>query len=113
MSAPNQNVPKPPALYRALAAVLGPLEKLLRLDCRSFTRLASAGMDRALTLGERVRYRLHRLICAICRAQDNRNRCLHELFTLADNDGQLDEETRLTENTKEKIRRRLTEESRP
>jgi hypothetical protein len=68
-----------PKFYRALAAVAGPLEKILGITCRDFTQLASARIDRTLTGGERVRYVLHRLACGLCRKQERRVRQLNQL----------------------------------
>ena len=36
------------------------------LSCREATRLASQGLDRPLSFGERVRLRLHLAICSGC-----------------------------------------------
>jgi hypothetical protein len=38
----------------------------IRLTCRDAARLVLAGEDRALTAGERVRLRLHLLVCRLC-----------------------------------------------
>ena len=38
----------------------------IRLTCRDATRLVLAGEDRRLTAGERVRLRLHLLVCRLC-----------------------------------------------
>lgn len=68
-----------PGIYRALAAVAGPLEKILGITCRDFTQLASAKLDRSLTLFEGSRYLLHRLVCSLCRKQERRMRQLNRL----------------------------------
>ena len=36
------------------------------LDCKEVTRLASQGLDRELSFGERLRLRLHLAICSGC-----------------------------------------------
>ncbi|TAK83526.1 MAG: zf-HC2 domain-containing protein [Betaproteobacteria bacterium] len=36
-------------------------------SCKSISRLVSAGLDRKLTAGERVRIRIHLLFCKHCR----------------------------------------------
>jgi len=36
------------------------------LSCREATRLASQGLDRPLSFGERVRLRVHLAVCAGC-----------------------------------------------
>ena len=38
----------------------------LNLTCREVARLVLEGEDRALSAGERLRVRLHMLICAAC-----------------------------------------------
>lgn len=35
-------------------------------NCRQITELVSAGMDRELTLGERLRIRIHLMLCRGC-----------------------------------------------
>lgn len=109
---PNSNPPpRPPWLYRAMNAVLGPLEHWLKLDCRSFTRLASEKLDRPLTSGERLRYRLHRIVCAICRRQDNRLQRLHKVVHQAAQHPAKGQEE-LPNEARERIRQRVAEELR-
>lgn len=40
------------------------------LNCKQVTRLASARLDRRLTLRERLSFRLHLMMCAACRRFD-------------------------------------------
>ena len=41
--------------------------RVLNLNCREAARLVSEGMDRRLSLLERIGLRLHLLICTACR----------------------------------------------
>ena len=47
-----------------------------RLQCRKAHRLAIEGMDRRLTLGERLRLRAHLLACDACTALNAQMRLL-------------------------------------
>lgn len=47
-----------------------------RLQCREAHRLAIEGMDRRLTLGERVRLRAHLLACEACTSLNAQMRLL-------------------------------------
>jgi hypothetical protein len=38
----------------------------IRLSCREASRLISQGMDRRLSLGERIALRLHLFVCDAC-----------------------------------------------
>lgn len=38
----------------------------IKLSCRQVHRLVSEGMDRDLSMGERIRMRLHLLVCVAC-----------------------------------------------
>ncbi|MFM2294940.1 MAG: hypothetical protein RLZZ350_1353 [Verrucomicrobiota bacterium] len=104
----NSTPPRPPGIYRALAVVMHPLERLLGLGCRTFTRLASARLDRALTLRERIGYALHWLMCSICRQQAARGQCLHELLKLGH--GEKLSEATLSAEAKAKLRERVQAE---
>ena len=101
---------KTPKFYSALAAVAGPLEKILGITCRDFTWLASAKLDRSLTFVERGQYLLHRLVCSLCRKQERRmrqlNRLAGDVLTRAGDETkvQLDAEARA------RIRERLAQE---
>jgi hypothetical protein len=105
----NATPPRPPGIYRAMAVVLHPLERLLGLGCRTFTRLASARLDRALTVRERIGYALHWLMCSICRQQAARGKCLHELLRRATS-SPLASNTTLPTETKSALREKLRAE---
>jgi len=72
---------------KARSGVLGGLasgmmtvaESLLGMSCRSFIRLVSARYERPLGPGERLRQRIHRAMCRICRQQELRMAQLHDL----------------------------------
>ena len=107
---PNKPNPRPPAFYRAMTTLIGPLEHWLGLGCRSYTRLASERLDRRLTLRDRLVCRLHWLICSICRAQNRRTEHLHELFKLAGGGQKLCDSAKMSDEAREKMRRQLAEE---
>ena len=46
------------------------------ISCKEASRLASQQLERPLTLGERVRFRLHLAICAGCRRMERQFRFL-------------------------------------
>jgi hypothetical protein len=48
------------------------------LKCKQATELMSQSQDRALTLNERVRLKLHLLICSGCTNCNKQMRFLHE-----------------------------------
>lgn len=104
--------PRPPAWYRWHGVVLGPVEKLLGITCREFTRLASDRLDRRLKPGERLRYWVHRLICDICRRQDRRLRQLNALAGAALRGAHQDSTVQLDATVRERIRERLRQELR-
>lgn len=81
MSEPTRARPRRPGrCYRAVMGFLGLFDRWLHLSCRAFIRLASEKHERPLTLGERRRQTVHRLMCGICRLQERR---MEQLLTLA------------------------------
>lgn len=99
-----------PWFYRNVGAWLAPLERALGIDCRRFTRLASRRMDGPIGFRERVACRVHRLICALCREQDRRMRCLSDLIGRAARQQRFDPDAALSEEAKLRIRARLLDE---
>jgi len=90
--------------------MLGPLEKVLGVSCRDFTRLASAKLDQPLSVGERSRYFLHRLICDICRRQEKRMHQLNRLASATLQRAGDDAMVKLDDEARERIRKRILEE---
>jgi hypothetical protein len=90
--------------------LMAPIERWLHASCRHFTKLASERMDRALTARERMFYRLHRWMCAICRKQDNRIRHLHELAGLASQESRLPVESHFSSEAREQLCKELAAE---
>ena len=99
-----------PRFYRVLAALVGPLEKILGITCRDFTQLASIKLDRSLTVFERSRYFLHRLMCGLCRRQERRMRQLNRLAGDVISRAGRDAEVKLDAEARERIRERLERE---
>jgi len=89
MTSPPDMHPKPPVRYRLVQAMMGPLLKRVGLSCRQFAELASVRMDRPLTGSEAVRYRLHRIMCALCRRLPSQ---LEDVCTAARCSGRHDDE---------------------
>ncbi len=56
------------------------------IPCRSAHRLISAGMDRPLGLGERLRLRLHLSMCTMCSRVDRQVHLLRDALRGAGND---------------------------
>ncbi len=50
----------------------------LLFRCRDVTQLVSASLDRELPLQQRLRLRLHFLICVLCRRYHNQVHFIHE-----------------------------------
>jgi hypothetical protein len=107
---PDFRPAKTPRFYRALAAVAGPLEKILGITCRDFTWLASAKLDRPLTLMERSRYFLHRIVCSLCRKQERRMQQLNRLAGDVIVRTEKDNASQLPEDARARIRERLARE---
>lgn len=63
---PSSPLPPPPARYRTLSRLEAPLLNLLGMGCRHFAELALARLDRPLSRGERIRYRIHGAMCRLC-----------------------------------------------
>lgn len=107
---PESRPPKPPHLYRLMAVLAGPLERVLGITCRDFTQLASEKLDRPLTPGERRRYFLHRLLCDICRRQEKRIQQINRLAGAAIRESSRDTNVKLDNETLGRIRERVARE---
>ena len=83
---------RPGWFYRVMMAFLGMFDRWLHLSCRSFVRLASDKYERPLSLGERQRQAVHRMICSICRIQESRmdqlQTLVHDVARNSPEDGQ-------------------------
>lgn len=100
-----------PWFYRTAGVLLAPLERMLGIDCRRFTRLASRRMDGPLGLRERLACFVHRLVCVLCRVQDDRTRRLGEVLRLAASQQLFDAGAAMPEDAKERLRQRLRAET--
>lgn len=99
-----------PWAYRVVGAWMVPLERLLGIDCRSFTRLASRRMDEPSGLRDRLRYHVHRLTCVLCRGQDARLRRLHDAIGLAAREQRFDADAAMPEDARHRLRQRVLDE---
>jgi hypothetical protein len=70
--------PLPKSYYRA-HRVLGPGMHKLHLSCSHFADLSLQSMDRPLTLVEKIRYRIHFILCSVCRNFEKQMRSLSAL----------------------------------
>lgn len=99
-----------PWFYRVVGAWVVPVERALGIDCRRFTRLASRRMDGPTTVRERIAYRVHRMMCTLCRQQDRRMRRLGDVIELAAREQRFDADAMLPDDAKDRIRRRVLDE---
>ncbi len=77
------------------------------LSCKEVARLASESQDRSLRLGEWLSMRLHLLRCNMCSRYVNQLKFLKQACAGAD-EQQSGGEARLTEDARQRIRKRLT-----
>lgn len=73
-------------------------------SCEEAARLCSESLDRRLTLRERVRMRLHFLLCYFCRRYHAHLRCLHNGLRRAEDQIGQDRETCLCAEEKAKLK---------
>ncbi len=78
------------------------------LSCKEVARLASESQDRSLTLGERLSMRLHLFRCDMCSRYVNQLKFLKQACAGAA-EQQSGSQARLTEDARERIRKRLTQ----
>ena len=78
------------------------------LSCQEVAQLASESQDRSLTLGERLSLRLHLLRCNMCSRYVNQLKFLKQACAGAD-EQQSGSQARLTEDARQRIRKRLTQ----
>jgi hypothetical protein len=107
MNTPESRDPAapPPRSYRLAMKVEAPVANALGISCRSYSRLAVARLDRPLTFGEQVRYRIHGLLCSLCRNYSKQLRVVGELSREFEDTQPPDSEA--VERIKEKVRREL------
>jgi hypothetical protein len=74
------------------------------IDCREASQLTSAELDRPLTLGERVRLSVHRLMCAPCRIYRRQLVLLHRQVARLP---AVSSDIRLDDSARERIQARL------
>jgi hypothetical protein len=113
MSAHATPTPRRPGLfYRVMMAFLGLFDRWLHMSCRSFVQVASESHERKLTRVERFRQAVHRLMCRMCRVQEQR---LAQIRTLAQDLGHTGHEHSqacLCSEAKERIKLAMLEASR-
>ena len=97
-------------MYRLMAVMLGPLEKIFGITCRDFTRLASEKLDRPLTSGEARRYWFHGVICSLCRRQEQRMRQINALAGKVLTHAGTDASVTMEEEARLRLRQRLERE---
>ena len=77
------------------------------LSCKEVARLASESQDRSLRFGERLSMRLHLLLCNMCSRYVNQLKFLKQACAGAA-EQQSGSQAGLTENARQRIRKRLT-----
>lgn len=75
-------------------------------SCREATALALAAMDRRLSMGERIKLTLHRLLCAPCRLYKKQLALMRQCATEL-RDGRESATTGIDPAARERIRARL------
>jgi len=63
----GNSVPSPGLFYRLTQGIMSPILKLCGLSCRQFAELAGVRLDRPLKWLETLRFRMHRIMCGVCR----------------------------------------------
>jgi len=79
--------------------------------CREASQLQSDGLDRELTLMERIRLRMHLLICGACRNYAENLELLNNLFHGLRKQTEEDESITLPSSDKERIKEALKKAS--
>ena len=87
------------------------------MSCRRAAELTCAALDRPLSLGDRVRLRMHLAVCASCKSFQKQNEALLHLFEQRfRNPAMFSEDATLPSlppNTCERLKQRLQEASEP
>jgi len=81
--------------------------------CKEASRLQSDGFERTLTVSERLRLRLHLLICGACRNYASNIKLLHQLFHTIQSQKESAEHVVLPENSRTRIQDSLKDRSSP
>jgi hypothetical protein len=79
--------------------------------CKEASQLQSDGFERDLTIGERIRLRIHLLICVACRNYSENIKLLNNIFHGLRKQKKIDENISLPDSDRERIREALKETS--
>jgi hypothetical protein len=79
--------------------------------CKEASQLQSDGFERALTVMERIRLRMHFLICDTCRNYSDNLKLLNNVFQGIRKQQKVDENTSLPDSDRERIREVLKKTS--
>jgi len=79
--------------------------------CKEASQLQSDGFERDLTIGERIRLRIHLLICVACRNYSENIKLLNTIFRDLRKQKKIDEDISLPDSDRERIREALKETS--
>ena len=78
------------------------------LNCREATKMISDGLDRPLTRRQRLKLRLHVMMCSACRAYRRQLERLHALFRRRfTDDPEPAGHERLSDSARQRIEQRL------
>ncbi|MDB4673277.1 hypothetical protein OAF27_00550 [Verrucomicrobiales bacterium] len=116
----GKTVPPPGLRYRLTKGIMSPILKLCGLSCRQFAELAAVRLDRPLKLQEALRFRMHRIMCGVCRPLPQQLENLRKLTRCACEHGYKKKDTEaaddietpegLSASAKQKMRALLAEE---
>ena len=81
--------------------------------CREASQLQSDGFERELTIGERIRLRMHLLICGACRNYATNIAFLHNIFHSIQNRKENDASIVLSESARTRIKEALKNNTNP
>jgi predicted anti-sigma-YlaC factor YlaD len=72
--------------------------------CKEASQLQSDGFERSLTLMERIRLRIHLLICAACRNYSENLKLLNNIFHGLRKQQKIDENVSLPDSDRDRIK---------
>ncbi len=81
------------------------------LTCKQVTQLASESLDRKLSLGERIRLRLHLFTCKLCVRFDRQLKFIRQATRAVDEDKLTQASPRLSETARKRIQKKLNSET--
>lgn len=112
MKTHTPTIPRPPLRYRLMMAAMLPIEMISGASCRTFARLDSERLLRALGAVEWAFYWMHRMMCGVCRRHARTMEVLRTQIREIDVGGGHDPGCCVPEDARDRIRRALARELR-